>query len=111
MLASLAAAGALAVATAEANDETAPVARTLAPLQVASTSAVLHGTVNAGKQKTTYWFEIGPTTAYGASTQSATTDKNEPVSVQSGVSGLIKGTTYHAAWWHATATACRWAPT
>jgi hypothetical protein len=96
VLAMLAATCAVPLATAQAHDETAPAARTLAPLQVASTSAVLHGTVDAGRQKTTYWFEVGPTTAYGASTQSATTDKSEPVSVQSSVSGLVKGTTYHA---------------
>jgi hypothetical protein len=96
VLAMLAATCVAPLAIAQADDETAPLARTLVPLQVAGTSAVLHGTVDAGKQKTTYWFEVGPTTAYGASTQSATTDKSEPVSVQSSVSGLVKGTTYHS---------------
>ena len=96
VLAMLADTGGAAVATAEAHDDTAPLARTLAAMQVAGTSAVLHGTVDAGKQRTTYWFEVGPTTAYGASTQSGTTDKSEPVSVQASVSGLAKGTTYHA---------------
>jgi hypothetical protein len=97
MLASLVAAGALAAATAQANsNKTAPVAQTLAAIGVTNTSAVLLGTVDAGRQKTTYWFEIGPTTAYGASTQSDTTNRNYPVAVQSSVSGLVKGTTYHA---------------
>jgi hypothetical protein len=72
------------------------VAQTLAAIGVTNTSAVLLGTVDAGRQKTTYWFEIGPTTAYGASTQSDTTNRNYPVVVQSSVSGLVKGTTYHA---------------
>jgi hypothetical protein len=96
MLASLAAVGALAVATADAHDESPPVARTLPAIQVASGSAVLHGIVDAGRQRTTYWFEVGPTTAYGASTKPGSTDKTDPESVQSSVSGLIKGTTYHA---------------
>jgi hypothetical protein len=90
------AAASAAVATAEADNKTAPVAQTLATTNVASTSAVLRGSVYAGRQKTTYWFEVGPTTAYGASTQSDTTNKNEPVAVQSSVSGLVNGTTYHA---------------
>jgi hypothetical protein len=72
------------------------VAQTLAPTGVANTSAVLHGRVDAGGQKTTYWFEIGPTTAYGASTQPDTVDKSFVMPSQSTVSGLVKGTTYHA---------------
>jgi hypothetical protein len=95
MLASLAAAGALAVATAEADSKSAPVAQTLAATSVANTSAILNGTVDAGHQKTTYWFEVGPTLAYGASTQSDALNKKDPVAVQSSVSGLVKGTTYH----------------
>jgi hypothetical protein len=95
VLVMLAAASGAAVATAEADNKTAPVAQTLATTNVTSTSAVLRGSVYAGRQKTTYWFEVGPTTAYGASTQSDTTDKNESVAVQSSVSGLVNGTTYH----------------
>ena len=96
VLASLAAAGALAAATAEGHDAAPPVAQTLAPTGVANTSAVLHGRVDAGGQKTTYWFEIGPTTAYGASTQPDAVDKSFVMPAQSTVSGLVKGTTYHA---------------
>jgi hypothetical protein len=92
----LAATSVAAVATAEAHHDTAPLARTLVTMQVAGTSAVLHGTVDAGNQRTTYWFEVGPTMAYGASTQSGTSDKSEPVAVQASLSGLVKGTTYHA---------------
>jgi hypothetical protein len=60
------AACALAGATAQANDQTAPVAQTLAPTGFPGVVVVLHGTVDPGHQRTTYWFEIGPTTAYGA---------------------------------------------
>jgi hypothetical protein len=95
MLASLVATGALAAATAQADSKTAPLAQTLAPTDIAATSAVLHATVDPGHQRTTYWFEIGPTTAYGARTQSDTIDKHDPVAVQSSVSGLLRGTTYH----------------
>jgi hypothetical protein len=96
LLAALLAACALAAATAEAHDKAAPVAQTLAPTGVANTSAVLHGRVDPGGQKTTYWFEIGPTTDYGASTQPDTADKDFTVPAQSPVSGLVKGATYHA---------------
>jgi hypothetical protein len=95
VFAMLAATGGAAVATAEARDNAAPVVRTLAPTDVASASAVLHGLVDARKRTTSYWFEVGPTTGYGASTQSATTDRDEPVAAQSTLSGLISGTTYH----------------
>jgi hypothetical protein len=92
----LAAACALAGATAQASDETPPVAQTLAPTAFAGTVIVLHGTVDAGHQRTTYWFEVGPTTAYGSITQPVTIDKDHPVAVTSVVSGLLKGATYHA---------------
>lgn len=95
VLAALAAACGLAAATARASDHTAPTAQTLAPTPVAGV-VVLHGTVDAGHQKTTYWFEVGPTTAYGSTTQPATVDKKDPVAVMSVVSGLLKGGSYHA---------------
>jgi len=91
----LAAACALAGATAQASDETAPVAQTLAPTGFVGL-VVLHGTVDAGHQRTTYWFEVGPTTAYGSTTQPVTIDKDHAVAVASVVSGLLTGATYHA---------------
>ena len=92
----LAAACALAGATAQASDETAPVAQTLAPTGFSGVVVVLHGTVDAGHQRTTYWFEVGPTTTYGSTTQPVTIDKDHPVAVTSVVSGLLDGATYHA---------------
>jgi hypothetical protein len=91
----VAAACALAGATAQASDETAPVAQTLAPTGFPGLVVVLHGTVDAGHQRTTYWFEVGPTTAYGSTTPPVTIDKDQPVPVASVVSGLLKGATYH----------------
>jgi hypothetical protein len=86
----------LAGATAQASDQTPPVAQTLAPTGFAGVVVVLHGTVDPGHQRTTYWFEIGPTTAYGATTQPVTIDKDDPVNANSVVAGLLKGATYHA---------------
>jgi hypothetical protein len=95
MLVALAAVCALAAASAQADSKTAPTAQTLAPTDVTSTSALLHGSVYAGRQKTTYWFDIGPTKAYGAHTQPDEVNKSTPVAVQSSVSGLTKGSVYH----------------
>jgi hypothetical protein len=95
-LAALAAVCALAAASAQASDETAPVAQTLAPTGFAGVVVVLHGAADPGGQRTTVWFEIGPTTAYGSTTQPVTIDKDHPVPVNSVVTGLRKGTTYHA---------------
>jgi hypothetical protein len=91
----LVAACVLVGATAQASDHSPPVAQTLAPSDVTTTSALLHGSVYAGRQKTTYWFDVGPTKAYGAHTQPDEVNKNAPVAVQSSVSGLIKGSVYH----------------
>ena len=96
VLAALAAACALAAASAQASDETAPVAQTLAPTGFAGVVVVLHGAADPGRQRTTVWFEIGPTTAYGSTTQPVTIDNDHPVPVNSVVTGLLKGTTYHA---------------
>jgi hypothetical protein len=85
----------LAGTTAQASDQTQPVAQTLAPTGFAAVVVVLHGTVDPGHQRTTYWFEIGPTTAYGATTQPVTIDSDHPVAVTGLVSGLVKGATYH----------------
>ena len=51
------------------------VAQTARPDRPRRRLVVLHGTVDAGHQKTTYWFEVGPTTAYGSTTQPVTLDK------------------------------------
>jgi hypothetical protein len=96
LLAALAVACALAAASAQADSKRPPVAQTLAPTDFAGTAVILHGTVDAGHQRTTYWFDVGPTTAYGSTTQSVTINKKDPVPVMSLVSGLLKTGTYHA---------------
>ena len=92
----LAAACLLAGATAQASDHTPPVAQTLAPTAIAGTVIVLHGTVDAGHQRSTYWFEVGPTTAYGSATPPVTIKANGPVPVMGIMAGLLKSGTYHA---------------
>ena len=112
IVASLAVAGALAVATAQADDKRAPAAQTLAPTDVTNSSAILHGTVDAGRQRTTYWFDIGSTHLYGARTQSATTDKKDPVERAEQRLGPGQGRRrITCAWSRSTRMACRSAPT
>jgi hypothetical protein len=96
LVAAVAAACALSAASAQAHDEGPPVAQTLAATGLRGTVVVLHGVVDDGHQKTRYWFEIGATTAYGATTQPVTIDKDAPVAVTSLVSGLLATGTYHA---------------
>jgi hypothetical protein len=72
----------------------APLALTLLPTSVTATSVQLHGAVMAGNDTTTYWFQIGPTPAYGITTQTQTTYKKDTATA-SVVSGLTPGTTYH----------------
>jgi hypothetical protein len=69
---------------------------TAAPTNVTATTAVLHGSVDPGGAKTTFWFEVGTTTDYGIVTNPASSgsrDKATPVT--HGVDGLAPDTTYH----------------
>ena len=73
-----------------------PVVQTQAPTAVTTTSAVLHGLVDPNDRKTTYWFELGPTTAYGTSTNPASAGSGKvAVTVNRGVDTLQPATTYH----------------
>jgi hypothetical protein len=70
--------------------------QTTAPTNVTATTAVLHGSVDPGGAKTTYWFELGTTTAYGTATQPTSSGSSDrPVDVLRAVGGLAAGTTYH----------------
>jgi hypothetical protein len=80
-----------------AKAKSAPTAQTQAPSPVTQAAAVLRGLVDPGGQKTTYWFEIGTTTAYGTSTNPASAGKvDEVVAVNRGIGNLQPATTYHA---------------
>ena len=59
-------------------------------------SALLEGSVDPGGAETSYYFQYGPTTAYGAQTPSvAVGSGTTAVKVGRAVSGLTLGVTYH----------------
>jgi hypothetical protein len=98
VFAALLALGALAAgtATATAGKVETPVVQTQPPTAVTTTSAVLHGLVNPNDRMTTYWFELGTTTAYGTATNTASAGKGKAaVTVNHGIAALEAGTTYH----------------
>lgn len=75
-----------------------PSASTSAATKVGSSQATLNGTVNTNGESTTYWFEYGLSTAYGASAPAepkALSASSAPTPVSQQVSGLMDGTTYH----------------
>jgi hypothetical protein len=74
-----------------------PSAQTQAATDITEASASLHGLVNPDDKPTTYWFELGTTTAYGTTTAPTSMAKGKlPVRVTGAVSGLQPATVYHA---------------
>ena len=64
---------------------------------ITEASASLQGLVNPDDKPTTYWFELGTTTAYGTTTAPTSMAKGKvPVRVTGAVSGLQPATAYHA---------------
>ena len=60
------------------------------------TSAQLAAAIAPNSQATTYYFEYGPTTAYGSTTSASSAGSSASSSTRSAsVSGLTPGTTYH----------------
>jgi len=76
-----------------------PVVTTQVPISIATTTAVVAGTVNPYGLETSYWFEYGTDSKFGQSTK--TTSKKSAgavsttVSVQTTLSGLKSNTTYY----------------
>jgi hypothetical protein len=90
-LAAVAAANAAAAPTTPAPDSSTGQAT-----KVAIHTATLTGTVNPHGSVTTYTFQFGPTSAYGAETKPASAGAGStPVPVSASLSGLEAGTTYH----------------
>ncbi len=56
---------------------------------------VTNGMVVPNKMMTTYFFQSGPSSAYGRQTPSAKADGNASKTVSAGVTGLTASTTYH----------------
>jgi plastocyanin len=74
----------------------APVVSTGSATAVGETEATLNGTVNPSEQEATYFFEYGPTTAYGLKTPEASAGSGtSPLAKAATVSELTPGTTYH----------------
>lgn len=66
------------------------------PTDVTQSGAVLHGSINPSDKTTTYYFEYGVSTGYGAMTVQATLPKSKVwESVSAGIAGLSAGSTYH----------------
>jgi hypothetical protein len=98
VIAALLALGVAVVGTTPAAvaDHDAPDAQTQAPTAVTMASALLHGIVNPRGTRTTYWFEVGTTTAYGTPTNPASAGNGtEAVAVTRGIGNLQPATTYH----------------
>ncbi len=75
-----------------------PKATTESASSITATQATLKGTVNPEASDTTYYFEYGPTTAYGTKipTKAATAGSGTSnVAVAQTPTGLTEGTTYH----------------
>ena len=73
-----------------------PAAVTGAVSNVTTTSARLGGTVDPNGRATTWYYEYGPTTAYGGRTPNRSAGSgNTAVSVSATVSGLTSGRLYH----------------
>ena len=76
----------------------APSVTTGSASGVTTTSATIAGTVNANGRPTTYHFESGTTTAYGArapSPDAVAGSDSTARAVSASLTGLLPGTTYH----------------
>jgi hypothetical protein len=93
MAVALVAAGALPGSAAAA----LPSANTGAARSVTASSATLNGTLNPNNEPTTYFFQYGPTTAYGSQTptQGPTAAVRRSTPASAAISGLAAGTRYH----------------
>ena len=78
------------------DDDERPEGATLEAIEVGESAATLTGTVNPQGIPASYWFEYGPTTAYGSQTPAATAGSSALTqNVSAALSGLAPGTTYH----------------
>jgi len=86
----------LAAAAGVALAASSPTVTTGSATSISTTSVVLNGTVNPNGAKTTYYFEWGPTDAFGVQSKAASAGSGtKSVSVKTTASGLIPGTTYY----------------
>jgi hypothetical protein len=87
---------ALAVPALARAQSSKPAVRTGAVADLTASSATALGKVNASGARTTYFFQYGPTTRYGAQTPAAVTNANAgTVNVTAALPGLAPVTRYH----------------
>ena len=73
-----------------------PIVTTEAASNITSSEATLNGTVNSNGVETRYYFEYGPTTSYGTSTEMVNAGSGmSTVKESQAISGLTGSTTYH----------------
>ncbi|MBN1268031.1 MAG: choice-of-anchor J domain-containing protein [Kiritimatiellae bacterium] len=73
-----------------------PTVATVPATLITNNAATLNGTVNPNAQATTYWFEYGTSTSYGATTpHTGAGSGSTAVAVSNRVTGLSDSTTYH----------------
>ena len=72
-----------------------PIVTTNLATLIASFSATLNGSLNPHGLTTTFHFEYGLTTSYGATTPPQNRSGNTPQNVSANISGLTASTTYH----------------
>lgn len=88
--------GSDATCTTASSSPGTPVATTGGASAITNTTATVNGTVNPNGQSTTYYFQYGTTTAYGAKTTTAgPISGSTSQSVSANLSGLVPGATYH----------------
>jgi hypothetical protein len=82
---------------ARAPREPKPIATTGAALHILPTSAQLTATVNPNGTEASYYFQYGPTVAYGSQTPTLPVPAGTTPRTKVGqpISGLVAGTTYH----------------
>jgi hypothetical protein len=75
---------------------TLPTAYTGQANAITTSSATVTGSVYPSNQETSYYFQVGPTTAYGAQSATAVAGSgNQTIRVSAAITGLATGTTYH----------------
>lgn len=85
-----------ALAPSQALAAAAPTATTGPAQQVTFDSATVTGTVDPNGSQTSYYFEYGPTAAYGTKTSAASAGAgNSAMAVHAPLSGLAPSSTYH----------------
>ena len=63
---------------------------------ITTSEAILHGTVNPNDSEAKYYFEYGPTTAYGTKTAELSAGSGtSPIEASKAIAGLEAGTEYH----------------